>query len=93
MVIKTRSQPAKPKVMPFRGLIECKNHPRHSGILYPANSRCGWHQAGQHSVETRIAAIEAQLGSNSYPEEGDVIKQEGETPREATWGETEGVQC
>ena len=41
--------------------------------------------AKQTSTATRIAALEAQVGISSQPEEGDVKKKEGETPEEPAW--------
>ena len=42
----------------------------------------------QTSADVRISALEAKLRITSQPEQGDVKKKEGETPKEPKWGIT-----
>ena len=44
----------------------------------------------QPSAEARIAALEAQLRINSQLEESDIMKNEGESPREPAWVRNRG---
>ena len=44
----------------------------------------------QTSTDARIAALKAKFGISSQPKEGDVKKNEGETPKEPMWRRNRG---
>ena len=99
-IAKTRSQPIRPNVAAFTGNVEYKKYPKavwnsmtkeqHMQIRKLQEQQGIKPAAKQKGADARIAALEAKLRISSQPEEGDIKKTKGETPKEPAWRRNRG---